>query len=339
MDVNSTNYLMGVQQALNVPGSALLDAFFGTVQTEDSEEIHFDVRNAAGKLAPFVSPYVEGKVVQEQGRTTRTFKPAYVKAKTPLDPSRPLKRATGEQFGGSLSAGQREQLQLANTLADQRQMIENRWEWMAAQAIRTGKVTVSGDGYPDVEVDFQRNAAHTVALSGAALWSDAGSAPLTNLQTGATSIAKLAGGNATDVLMDPDAWALFIAHADVKERINFRRTSDTADVRAGANTERGLIYKGEIDGFRIWVYQDWYVADGGTVTPFFPSRTVVLVAAAALEGVRAFGAIHDPEAGYVATPMYPKSWIEKDPARRVVMTQSAPLMVPTRPDATFAFTV
>ena len=55
--------------------------------------------------------------------------------------------------------------------------------------------------------------------------------------------------------------------------------------------------------------------------------------------MRAFGAIMDPAHNYGAMAYAPKSWVEHDPGRRVLMMQSAPLVIPTRPDASFAATV
>jgi hypothetical protein len=52
------------------------------------------------RLAPFVSPKVAGRIVQEKGYSTYTFKPAYIKIKTRIDPSAKITRAAGEQIGG-----------------------------------------------------------------------------------------------------------------------------------------------------------------------------------------------------------------------------------------------
>lgn len=336
-DTYSTDFVMGILEGLTVPKSALLDAFFSTVQTEESEEIHFDKLDGAKKLAPFVSPVVQGKIVQERGFTTSTFKPAYIKPKTVLDPTRPLKRSAGEQIGGSLSASVRAELILVQEMENQIQMIRNRMEWMAAQILRTGAVTISGDGYQTQVVNFGRTASHTVTLTGTNIWDDVASRPRDDLQDWATLIARDSGGDGQDVVMEPEAWKKFRNHANVKEAINFRRTNDTA-VAAGAMRDRGLVRRGEIDGFTIWTYQDWYQADDGTVTPFLPADTVLMVAGA-IEGVQAYGAIVDPEAEFRAMQFFPKVWMEKDPGRNVLMTQSAPLVVPLRPDASVAATI
>ena len=55
-----------------------------------------------------------------------------------------------------------------------------------------------------------------------------------------------------------------------------------------------------------------------------------------LGGVQAFGAIVDEDAGYQAVRSHTKSWTEKDPSRRLIMMQSAPLVVPTRVNASLS---
>jgi hypothetical protein len=339
-DIYSTDALVGVLQDLKTPKSALLDRYFGTVQTEESEEIHFDKASTVRKLAPFVSPVVEGQVMQERGYTTETFKPAYVKPKTPIDPNRPLKRAMGERIGGGqLSNADRELLAVRMTLEEHVQFIRNRQEWMAAQAMLTGAVTISGDKYASVSISFNRDAGHTVTLTGNDRWSidHVDSVPSDDLQDWATLIAKNGGGDAIDVVMEPTAWKAFRSNPRMTNKLDFKDARGN-EINLGAMRERGLSFKGTTDGFNIFVYQDWYETDAGVVTPFLAAGSV-LMASPDVEGVQAFGAIRDPEAGYQAMPFFPKSWIENDPAQRFVMTQSAPLVVPFRSNATLAATV
>ena len=59
----------------------------------------------------------------------------------------------------------------------------------------------------------------------------------------------------------------------------------------------------------------------------------------ALEGVQAYGAIRDEEIGLQPVPYYVKSWIQYDPSVRYAMLQSAPIMVPFRPNASVAVKV
>lgn len=338
MNVFSTNFLMAVVGSLLAPSTWLLGRYFSAIQTETSEEIHFDVIDKTRRLAPFVSPVVAGKVVQSQGHTTKTFQPAYVKPKTPFDPNRPFKRAVGEQIGGTLTPEQRLQLQVTAEIIEHREMIDRRMEVMASEALRTGKITVTGDNYPTVVVDFGRHPDLTVVLGGGAQWGDAGVSPLGLLNQWALLMLQRSGAKPIDIVMDIDAFTLFAADAEVKERLDTRRITNNAMIMGGP-MDIGGTFMGTIDGFNVWSYADWYIDPADeTEKPVLPSRTV-LASGPQLQGVRAFGAIRDEEAGFQAVPFFAKSWVEKDPSVRYLLTQSAPLPVPTRVNASFCATV
>ena len=58
-----------------------------------------------------------------------------------------------------------------------------------------------------------------------------------------------------------------------------------------------------------------------------------------LEGTRCYGAIHDEKANWTAHRYFTKSWVEEDPSVRWLLLQSAPLVVPYRPNASFCATI
>lgn len=337
MNVFSTNVLIGVVASMKTAPMFMLDRYFSNVQTEESEEIHFDVVNRTRRIAPFVSPLVAGRIVESEGYSTKTFKPAYLKPKTPFNPRRALKRTAGEKIGGSLTAQQRIDKLVKQDLEDHVNQINRRLELMAVSALRLGAVTVTGDQYPTQVVNFGRAAGHTVVLGAGSKWSDAGIKPLDNLQTWSQLVLKTEGVKVNDVIMDVDTWVVFRDDADVKARLDTRRVTDNA-MSMNAAIEEGGVYMGTVDGFNIYVYSGWYIDDSGVEQPILPSGTVILTGAV-LEGVRAFGAIEDLDAGLRALEYFPKSWTEKDPSVRYIMTQSAPLVVPTRVNASFSATV
>ena len=131
--------------------------------------------------------------------------------------------------------------------------------------------------------------------------------------------------------MSLDVWKIFRKHPDVAAELD-RFRGDSTMTTAAMNDEGG-VFMGSVQGFNIFVYSGWYMDDSGTEQPIFPAGTVVL-SGAKMEGVRAFGAIRDEEAGFQALPYFPKSWAEEDPSVRYLLIQSAPLLVPTRVDAT-----
>lgn len=336
MNIFDTAVLNRVVAELPAPAPFLLNSFFPTIQTEQSEEIHFDVDSGRRRLAPFVSPIVAGQVVQSQGYTTKSFRPAYIKDKRVFDANRPFKRAIGERIGGELSPEQRLQQALARDLSDQLGMLTRRQEVMAAEVLRTGKITVEGDLYPKVEVNFGRHADLTpAALTSTARWGQSAAKVLENLQDWSLLVTKHSGSAANTVIMDAKTYAVFAADPAVKELLDRFRGQDA--INQSVLGEGGR-FMGSIGGFDIWVYAGWYENAAGTLTPYLPDGTVIITSTD-LEGVRAYGAIKDEIAGFQALPFFSKSWVEQDPAVRYLLLQSAPLIVPYRVNASLCATV
>jgi hypothetical protein len=332
VDFYSTDVLNRVVTSLLGEPQFLLDRYFPTVQTETSEEIHFDVLDGKRRIAPFVSPLVEGQIVASLGFKTYTFKPAYVKDKRVFDMHKPLKRSPGEPIGGNMSPQARLNALIAQGMSDQVSMLNRRLEVMAGELLTTGKLTISGDKYPTVVVDFGRAAGNTIVAS--PLWSVTTSTPITDLTNWSTTALQSQGIMLTDVIMSVDAWVTFRANQSVNdylERVRILTQPPTLDTTQTLG--EGGFFMGTIDRFNIWVYQGWYVdpADG-VEKPIIPTGTVIMTSPQ-LEGVRAYGAIRDEEAGLQPVPYYVKTWTEPDPSVRFVMLQSAPLLVPYRVNA------
>lgn len=335
LDIFTTGVLMRIVAPLEIdPAAFFLNRFFATEQVEESEEIHFDVTDEQPRISPFVSPLKAGRIVEHEGYTTNTFKPAYVKDKRMWDPDAPIKRVPGEQPLGSLSADERMRRLLAQTLANQNRMLTRREEVMASEILRTGKVTISGEGFDDVVVDFGRAAALTVAdLTGTDKWSDTtGSDPVGDIETWAGLIQSNGGGIATDVIMAPDVWAVFRQNTKVTDLMETRRGSVSRG-ELGPLDARRVRQPATVGDFTIWVYQDTYIDDTGTAGYMMPSGSVILINGADLEGVRHYGMVKDYAANHRAQRVFVKSWVEEDPSRRLLLMQSAPLVVPYRPNA------
>lgn len=339
MDIYSTTALRGLVESLIRPQTALLSTFFGTIETSDTEDIKFDVENKKRRLAPFCSPFKEGRVVTEQGYTTNSFSPAYTKDKRVHDPNKALKRAAGETIGGSRTPLDRHQANLVRSTADQLDMLMRRKEVMAAEVLRTGKCLISGDDYPTTLVDFGRKASHTVQLTGADRWGETGVEPLDDLEAWTSLLLKDSGAVVKDVIMDTEAWRLMRANAKVEKYLDTAALNNlTAGLVAIQFAKLGLSYKGQIGEVRFWVYQDWYVDEAGTEQQVLPDYTVIL-ASPDVDGVQHHGAIRDEDAGLQPLEFFSKSWTVQDPSCRFLLMQSAPLVVPYRPDATFCATV
>jgi hypothetical protein len=348
IEVFDTLTLVGVIQVQNPPSNYWLQ-FFPNEINFDTEEIMFDVVSPHRRLAPFVAPNVQGKVMTEFGYTTKTFKPAYVKPKHVVDPSRAIKRRAGEAITGEMSLQERYDACVADNMRVEREEIERRWEWMAARAVIDGAVTVSGENYPTVTVNFGRDAALTATLAGTAKWDVSTGLPLVDIGDLRTEVNRKARTSINRLTFGLDAWGSFVdeaLHPQVKDLLDTRyRGSDSNFNRNVPTNGDPWEYRGSISGsgntgtLELWTYNDEYEDDAGALQPFM-DQTKVVGTGPGIQGTRCYGAIKDRAAELKAMSLFPKMWEETgDPTATLTMTQSAPLMVPAQPNGCFALDV
>ena len=271
VDIYSPAVLNRVVQDLKSVRRApfLLGRYFNEVSISNQEEIFFDVLTGKPRLAPFCSPLVEGKIVREQGYSTKSFKPAYIKDKRVFEDGKPVRRKAGQQISAALDPMQVRQINLADSSDDQIGMLERRQEWMAAEELRTGAVTVSGEGYPTTVVDFGRHADLSVTLLSTARWNDSAPDMPGNLETWAGVIRDKSGASAVDVIMSQAAWNLFRVDDDVKALMDSTKNlSPRTSIDVGPDAQTlGFTDKGYVGDFHIFIYHDQYTDDNGATQP------------------------------------------------------------------------
>lgn len=338
----STVELIRALDAMDRPTAWLRDTMFGNIVTSDAEEIAIDRLLKRKKMAPFVSPDVPAKERALRGRKVETFKPAYVKPLNTIRPNDLVKRAHGEPIGGTMSLADRRPQIINQTLLDQDDEITRREEWMCAQILKTGSVTVSGEDYETQVVDFQRPAGHSMALTTTDRWGETGVDPLKTIRTLATTVQKGSGAVVTQVIMGAEAAELFQNDEKVQKIMENRRSSDTAAFRltqdaAGAQGSPAA-YLGSIGQFDYWTYSQWFEDDAGNEIELWPTYGVGLMAPNGFAGNMAYGAILDMES-LASVSRFPSNYTEKNPSRELLMTQSAPLPVPSDITASAFMTV
>lgn len=340
MNLYDTMTLLGMIEALDRPRRFIFDTFFPTTIAFDTEEILFDKIKSSRKIAPYVSPYVAGRAQALRGSAAASFKPAYVKPKAAVQPNAALKRRPGERIAGEMSPQERMDRILVQELQDQDDQIARREELMAIEVLRTGQLVVESAQFPKMTVDFARPAGNTVALTGGDRWGESGISPLANIRTWAQTVHDNSGAHPNLVIMDPLAAGKFLADADLQKILDNRRQATGSLELAGAAVgAQGFeaVYLGSIGQFEIWQYQQRYTDDAGATQKMMPDHTVIL-GSVGIEGYGCYGAIQDVGA-LQAMPRFPKMWEDQDPSVITVMTQSAPLPVPGRVEASFCATV
>lgn len=348
INIYDTRTMLAVLNKRKPPRTFLRETFFGMAgsgRTFNSEEVDIDIIKGKRRLAPFVNPNHQGKLVEKPGYITRKYKPAYVKPKAVTTASEILKRQPGNIIyspneGPSTWAAQ----QLGRELADLDDMIIRREEWMVAQALLTGQIHVKGEGVNEFLM-FYMTPDQLPILTGTAKWTDHTNArPLDDLKTWKRQRSK--------ALMSPsvaifglDAWDNFMACEQVigtdgggKNLFDMRKINigqiDPEDLGDG------VTYCGRLKeiGIDIYTYEEWYVDDdSGEEMPMIPANKVMMGNPRARTEFL-YGAIKDLDA-LAPVPRFPKQWDKKDPSVRMLMLQSAPLPVPTEIDAFLTATV
>lgn len=334
IDIFETRTMLRALEERRPPKSFLRDLFFSTSETSDTEHVDIDIIRNKRRLAPFVNPLAEGKPMDRQGFVTKSFKPPYIKPKMPTTAADMLKRAIGESIYSAQTPAQRAAAQLAKDLAEMQDSIYRRIEWMCAQVINAGQLTVTGEGL-NATINFQRSAGNTVTLASGVKWSQAGATPVNDLRDWKEVVSQATGLVPNVAIFGSDARDWFLENAQVKEILN-RFANQTARVAMDtkALAAQGVTYVGSVEDLDIYTYSEWYLdTDGVTELPMVPADRVWLGSTAARTAVH-YGAIQDLDAGgLAAVPFWPKSWRTPDPSVQWVMLQSAPLVVPTQVDA------
>ena len=344
-NIYDTTTLLSVMSMQKVINPFYL-GFFSQQINFTTEDIYFDkVSTDYRKLAPFVAPNVQGKPSKRDGYTGVSFKPAYVKQKDVIDPNMLIVRMPGEALGsGSMSPQQRYDATVAEVLRQHRTKLINRNEWMAARALIDGSVVIKGDDYPEVTVDFQRDASLNYALTGTARWNQSTAKPMDDLKVARLRSNTLSGARITRHVFGQNAWEYFASRVDLKSQMdtNYRGGFGT-NVTSMSDGYEGQEYMGVVQGsngagrIEVWVDTSKYVDENGTEQFFLDQDTVV--GFSDIGGVRCFGAIRDKRAGLQALEVFSKMWEEEDPSVEYLMSQSAPLMVPRNPNASFKIKV
>lgn len=341
-----TATLVQVIPNLKLSQNWLLDRFFPNIVESTTEEVAIDVDVGKRRMAPFVSPLVAGKLVEQRRYETNLFKPAYIKDKRAPDLRKPVRRMIGERIGGDMTGAEREMFNLNAEMADQVDILNRRLEWMAASALATGTVTIKGEGFETVVINFGRNADLSIALTGNNQWGKqlnaAGRDPkiVAQIEAWGTRILKASGAVATDIVFTPSAWSWFLLAEGVQGAVQYPTLATSGNnVDPAPRPQLGAVYKGRWGNYDLWLYNDWFVDDLDNVEyPMIEDGTIIMTGPM-LQGTRAFGMIMDPEFNYQPMAYAPKTWVEKDPAQRILLMQSAPVVIPSRVNACLAAVV
>jgi len=301
-------------------------------------EIIFEKITSSRRIAPHVLPANTGKpTLVKQGSAAQMFSPGYIKAKDPVLPGEQFSRQPGDLFTDVPRTPQANfDMAVADVVAYHRQIIERRWEYMAAKAVITGTVDVEYVDSPKVTVDFGRAAGHTIDAT-ASQWAAADTDLLENIESWADTMATADfGGIANRLTVSPEVWAVMRKNTGIINEMSTQRRGNTeTNIRTGITVidpNNMTKYVGTVGaGIDVYVTADFYQNNAGSQVKYLPAKSAVLTAPG-IDAVMAFGAIVDADANLQASPVFMKMWKENDPSAMFIMSQSAPLYIPVNPN-------
>ncbi|MDR2891606.1 MAG: major capsid protein [Deltaproteobacteria bacterium] len=295
--------------------------FFRRNDPSDGElfELHVKSRNIT--MLPAIANVAPGTM-----RTGDTIAAGAVKA-----PRFRPKRAFMAADRFKQAAGMNPYDPLANTLEKaiaedmdlHREELDFAVEIMCQQAMVLGKVTLydvvdGSTAVPKFVVDYKRPPAHSVVLTGAAMWTDPTSDLLGQVDAWGLMIQEETGYAPTDLLLGKNAWKAFRKHPDVKDSLDNKR------IEIGHLAPKvGKKIKGEWNGLTIWVVAGNYTDLDGSTKPYLDSDSALLVTADA-ESVIEFGLPVDNDCAG-PTQIFAKGFKQEDPSGYFTVAESRPL--------------
>lgn len=317
----------------------LRDLFFSNHDPVETEHIDIDIVKGGRKMAPFVHPMKSGTVMERDGYTTNSYKPAMIKPKRPATVVDWQKRLPGEAVYSGTSPAERASKLYTQDLMFLDEIITRREEWMCAKALFTGQVPQKGEGIDEV-VAYPLT---ITTLDADDKFDGDSSAPLAYLRDVRRSMVQVSGIAPNTAVFGKEAFDAFLNNTEVqkyadKNKILFAEVEPQLDV--GGLEKMGVIYWGYLkdSGLHIYTYDEWYVDDDTGLEAAMVPGEYVLLGNPAARTTLYYGAWTEAvkETNSVITVVgerYAKSWVEDDPSVRWVQMISRPLPVPNHIDA------
>ena len=352
LDLFSIREMLRAVEQMYPPKTFLRDLFFKETATSNSEYVDIDRYVGKRRVAPYISPVRQGKLLERLGYTMRSYKPPYVKPKKVTTAGDLLKRQPGETiYAGDKTPMERAQMLLAADLVELDESVTRREEVQCAEALVSGTVTViDSDTSESSTIDFGQAATHKLKYSDNTSWAflqsgypwtdqTAGhSDPMADLRALSRILEKDSGIKPDVIVMGWKALDAFRANPLIREILNWRREDYQDEVDSGILTG-GANYWGFIQDLncKVYSYNEWYLdptlndTSASSLLPMIPEVGIIMGSTKA-RCIRHYGAIQDLDALY-SVPRFPKSWVNEDPSVRYVLMQSALLMGLHQPDA------
>lgn len=312
----------------------LLDKFFPNRPAFDRDEVPLAEINTVHDLAPLVAPHQPGKPFDTKRAAKVDFvQPAYYKPKNMVTPATAFDEALMERLrsAGIISTGSQqmtdqEKMMIAQIAVMKRNhdAIDNSVLLMATELLLNGKYLLQSDDYEYNLVDYERDPSLT--FTPLTPWNQSGAKPVTDIETIETRLLDANGGSSKAYLMSGKVWAALFANEEFKERYIKPYAGISVPYKPSLNVQEGASFKGHLDDKELWVFDATYRLKNG-VKRFIPDD--YFGAISDLNGSIAQCKIKNMLANGAVQKYFDRQWYNEDPSGIFLMTESAPLAVPS----------
>lgn len=329
--------LLGIVKQMPKEHTFLRDTFFPTTKTFLTKEVDIDIIGADKRtLAPFVHRSSGGSFSYRDGFSTKSYQPARIAPMMITTAEEAKTRAAGETIYSQVDPLQRMNAIVAENLKDLDRRITRREEWMAAQALFTGKIEMKGEGVNDVlNMWPSSNKPETEVTT---KWDQPDAKPFEDLITAVDKVGEQSGRTVNKLIVGRKVLNILMNFL-VKDgtldprRINLGSIQPQAPLPSGAQYIGTLLYP-HLD---IYAYTETFVNDAGQTKPLVPDNIAFLASDGAMT-TRAYGVVdiidENNQIQFVEGARVANSWVQRDtPAGRVVQMVSHPLMIVNEPNA------
>lgn len=312
----------------------LTDKFYPNRPSFDRDEVPLAELNTVHDLAPLVSPHQPGKSFDTKRAAKVDFvKPAYYKPKNIVTLATSFDEALMERLrtAGIISTGSQqlsdqEKMMIAQIAVMKRNhdAIDNSVLLMATELLLNGKYLLQSDDYEYNMVDYERDASLT--FTPVTPWNQAGAKPVTDMETMEQRLLDAGGGSSKAYLMSGKVWVALSANDEFKERFVKPYAGIAVPYKPSLNVQEGASFKGYLDDKELWVFDATYRLKSG-VKRFIPND--YFGAISDFGGSIAQCKIKNTLANGAVQKYFDRQWYNEDPSGIFLMTESAPLAVPS----------
>ena len=277
IDIFDWYSLTGAVNKLKPAKSFILDTLFTNREQHFVRNIIFGKSEDTDKLARFVHPNENPKLVAQMSLNAKQFELPITREKKSWTAEDLAKtKPVGQVFvGGMNDIRSASNEKVFGELAGLKNRVIRLREWMACQAISTGAIDVSQDNIA-FKLDYGFVAGtHLITLTGNDLWSSANSNPLTRIRTWKREMAKR-GYGATMLILGSDAADAFVAHAKVQAD-QLRQGYVIGDINMTNPYTQFNNFIGRFAGVNVYEYLQQYTNSSNVATNMIAADRAILI--------------------------------------------------------------